>query len=265
MGEGRGEGVHSKPNHRQCEKLSQKFLRYDILPTMTNQPTPNQPDENAERKARHLAMLAECAELTMVLTRLASIKACDQLDPEAPPAKNAPKQPDAVLAFARLSRALRQTIALEAKLATPPKAKATPNDWQATPESTAKAHLAEAILTAAKADKTVIRRHGPTIAHIQRHIEERLDADDVDQDIAANENFAAIVASLCEDLGIPYDFNKTPNEDLNSLTKAIQARQNKLNPYYKKPDDDDDDDEEEDLPPLSQNEDRGDDPPPAPS
>lgn len=228
---------------------------------MTNQPTPNQPGENAERKARHLAMLAELADLTMVLTRRASIKACDQLDPEAPPAETATKQPDAVLAFARLSRALRQTIALEAKLATPSKPQPTPNAWQATPESTAKAHLADAILTAAKADKTVIRRHGPTIAHIQRHIEERLDADDVDQDIAANENFAAIVASLCEDLGIPYDFHKTPNEDLNLLTKAIQARQNKANPHQKKAAAA----EEEDLPPLPRREGRGEGPPPAPS
>ncbi len=93
-----------------------------------------------ERRARHLRMARELAELGMALARAAATQALLEWrappggasEPPAPdstpadtaaetqaaePAAVARPRPDHALAFARLSRAVRQTIALEARIA----------------------------------------------------------------------------------------------------------------------------------------------------
>ncbi|HEX4261970.1 MAG TPA: hypothetical protein VHY76_12810, partial [Acetobacteraceae bacterium] len=84
-------------------------------------PTP--PEETAaERTARHLAMLRELAGIGMALARALGEQALAALAPPAPetpepaPAPAPPSRTDPGLAFARVTRAVRQTIALEARI-----------------------------------------------------------------------------------------------------------------------------------------------------
>ena len=64
--------------------------------------------EAGERRARHLRILAELAEIGMELVQHVQRQV---LDEDVPPGA------DPVLAFARLAKAVRQTVALEAKVA----------------------------------------------------------------------------------------------------------------------------------------------------
>ena len=78
------------------------------------------PDHDApDWRAEHLAMLRELAELNMRLARAvvtqAEVAAAQQAEPDAPPA---PHTADPSLALSRLGRAVRLTLAMEAKVRT---------------------------------------------------------------------------------------------------------------------------------------------------
>jgi hypothetical protein len=84
-------------------------------------PEPQPPPD--ERTERHLAMCQEIAELGMQLLRAVAHQAIQDWTEEQPEAK-APKKPDPALTFSRLSGAVRQAIALEARIANPPQTQA---------------------------------------------------------------------------------------------------------------------------------------------
>src|SRR5436305_2049621 len=74
-------------------------------------PTPTRaPESDADRRARHLDMLREMAELAMAVARDAAAKATSP-DPAPPDA------PDPGLTFSRATRAARPAIALEPRIA----------------------------------------------------------------------------------------------------------------------------------------------------
>ena len=87
------------------------------------------PKPLTERAEQHIAMLAEMADLTMVLCEVAAARAAKQLAAPATPqdAHDAQDAQNAVLDFTRLAASLRQTIALEARIAAgPPSPAANP-------------------------------------------------------------------------------------------------------------------------------------------
>src|SRR3954471_3207138 len=80
-------------------------------PANAPDPTPPRaPETDAERRARHLDMLREMAELAMEVARDAAAKATSP-DPATAGC------PDPGLTFARATRAARQAIALETRIA----------------------------------------------------------------------------------------------------------------------------------------------------
>ena len=183
-------------------------------------PTP--PDQD-QRKTRHLDMLEELAALAMALARSAAEKAQAQLDDPTPEPR-----PDPVLAFARLSCTVRQLIALEARIASPDakaRAATTPK-----PIDEAREFIAEATRACAKADPAATRRHGPTKRHIERNIDERLKADDVTEMIEEDMPAYVIVSTMCDDLNIECDVNKQPDENLEPLSEALEARRKARTP-----------------------------------
>ena len=86
--------------------------------------TPFASESAAERTARHLAMCQELAELGMQMARAAARQAVCAAESAAttPPR---PKRQNPSLAFARISREIRQIITLENRLAAPATAAAT--------------------------------------------------------------------------------------------------------------------------------------------
>ncbi len=100
------------------------------------------PDAAAERTAHHLAVCRELIDLGMVLTRAAAAKALQEWsvpepqagDPPNPTPEPAQPEPPATprriadpgLLFARLSRAVRQAVALECRVAADAAAAANP-------------------------------------------------------------------------------------------------------------------------------------------
>ena len=92
------------------------YTRMSLTPLRPRPPNaplsapPRAPETDAERRARHLDMLREMAELAMEVARHAAAKATSP-DPATADA------PDPGLTFARATRAARQAIALETRIA----------------------------------------------------------------------------------------------------------------------------------------------------
>jgi len=81
----------------------------------------SEPPEPDERTQRHLAMCQEMAEIGMQLIRAVAHKAMQDWTEEEPePQAKAAKKPDPALTFTRISGAVRQAIALEARIAQGP-------------------------------------------------------------------------------------------------------------------------------------------------
>ena len=163
--------------------------------------SPRAPETDAERRARHLDMLREMAELAMAIARDAAAKATS-LDPTPPGA------PDPGLTFARATRAARQAIALETRIAAGDLPSLRPsrpaNDPAAAPDPR-RAHLRQALHKAARAEpgRPALRRD------IDISIERELGADP-EAEIATGE----ILAKLSEQLGLPFDPSLLPDHFL---------------------------------------------------
>jgi len=80
----------------------------------------SEPPRANERTERHLAMCQEMAELGMQLVRAVAHKALQEWAEDEAQAKPAARKPDPALTFSRLSGAVRQAIALEARIAQGP-------------------------------------------------------------------------------------------------------------------------------------------------
>jgi hypothetical protein len=150
----------------------------------------------AERKARQLATLRRLGELTMGLAEAAAAKAAQHLAEPGPPEPDG-KQADPVLAFTRLSRAVRQTIALEIRVASDDVAPHRPP-----PPDPRRPLLRRALHRAAAAD--------PGRPGLKREIDARIEHEllaDPEGDAPLGEVFATI----CDGLALPFDPSQLPD------------------------------------------------------
>ena len=161
-------------------------------------------------------MLERLATLAMALTEAAAEKAQAQIEDPKP-------GPDPIKAFTSLATTVRQLIALEARIADPKAPTMRPDPK---PVDEAREYIAEATRACAKADPAATRRHGPTKRHIERNIDERLQADDVTEMIEEDMPAYVIVSTMCDDLNIECDVAKQPDENLIPLSEALEARKN---------------------------------------
>ena len=163
--------------------------------------------QSEARASRQMRMLQELAEIGMQLARAVGRQIADRV-PEDPGGGDADLAPDLALVFSRISRAVRQTIALEARL-----------DRQL--------HEARAAEDAAKAEhariatRTLVRRRkhtvreavqdavdaeacGPELEVLLADLDERLDDSDDNLDFAELP-VGQLVARICRQLGVTPD------------------------------------------------------------
>jgi hypothetical protein len=157
-----------------------------------------------------MRMCQELAELGMQLARAIAAKALQDLAPPEP-AQPEPAQPqkpaaDPALAFARITRAVRQCIALEAHLmAGSPQGRPKPQRPPPDPRRATLQNIFETVL-----------RTNPNRAELKRETNERLEtqlATDPDGNISIPDIFYTIV----NDLGIELDLANIPDETLDQL------------------------------------------------
>jgi hypothetical protein len=168
------------------------------------------------RIARQLARLEELAEIGMDLARQVRREALAEPREDGPPARPVA---DLALVFSRISRAVRQTLALEARLAA---------DHQA--ELAAGRHIlreaahalqtrlvrdqkrAQVRVIAAEAIEAEI--HEDCRAQVLAEMDERLDAyDDLERDDLERRPVGALVAEICRALGVPVDWSLWEQEE----------------------------------------------------
>ena len=152
-------------------------------------------DLSAEtRTERHLRLLAELAELGMRLTRTLVAQA------EQTPGAEADPQ----LAYARLTRSIRQTMALETRLA---------DDQKVRRERQARQHRYERQAQVRRRVERAIDADADEadIDDLLCDLNERLsDPDDTD---FTNRPLIEVVASICRDLGVAFDPAQWQDED----------------------------------------------------
>lgn len=155
----------------------------------------------AERKDRHLAMLAELGELAMDLARNAAAAAQDAIAQETDPAPH-------IASFTRLANTTRQLIALETRLAS-----RAPANGHADADAAPPIHNPErARIGRIVRDNAKRAIDGPRLRDINRYLETRLDAPDVDEAITSTEPIGVIARTICQELSIPFDLAQQPDD-----------------------------------------------------
>jgi hypothetical protein len=155
------------------------------------EPTPGHTAQD-DRAEQRLAMLRELAEIGMALARDVGQQAAAD-----------PQGPDLGLVFSRIARAVRQTLALEARL----------EQDRRNQDRDAQSERARAVRLRGAARKTQVRRavERAIDAEASDHEAENLFADLVDrlddQEEAwfADRPVADLVAAICRDLGVTHD------------------------------------------------------------
>ena len=205
--------------------------------------------ERAERRERHLGMLRELGEIGMKLARAVGQKAVERMEAvepaEAPdqagPAEAASAQaastepaapaqkpgPDLALVFARLSLAVRQTVALEARIAEGKLAPMHKPVQKPVQRQLPAGVLARLTKQAAEAERDRRHRHkdqvsrivtqaieaehtgkaGYTGYHLEAALSSRLEDEDVQRDIG-RQPLGAIAARICRDLRLDPDWRR---------------------------------------------------------
>ncbi|HEX4261274.1 MAG TPA: hypothetical protein VHY76_09245 [Acetobacteraceae bacterium] len=171
---------------------------------------PPDAESDAARTARHLAMLRELAEIGMALARALGEQALAAPQAEAPDPP-APPRADPGLAFARVARAVRQCIALEARIAAGPLPAPRGRGAPRPPPYPRRETISRVVRLAAEGD-------GLSAAALKRDIEERLDEEldaDPDGEIEVEDHIAAILG----DLGLGRNLARQPDEVLAILIR----------------------------------------------
>ena len=159
------------------------------------------PEDPAERKARHLAMLRDLAELGMNLARKAAEKADEDLERDDTQAQ--PGKPDHNLTFNRHARAVRDTIALESRIASDTPSRRAPPYRPAASSDPRRPLLRRALHQAAHAE--------PDRAQLCRAIDERIEQEllaDPAQDTPAG----SVLAAISRHLDLSIDPSKLSDE-----------------------------------------------------
>jgi hypothetical protein len=169
------------------------------------QPSSETPDVATARTERHLRLLAELAEIGMDLAREVRRQALDQTD-AAPPAA------ELALTFSRIARAVRQTVALESKLAeeTPSGLAVRPaldvsDRWRSARRKRQVKVIVGRILEAESNSDFEANR-------LFKERDERLNDGDEEADFA-DCPIGELVARICRDLGVNPDWSQFEDED----------------------------------------------------
>jgi len=204
----------------------------------------------SERTERHLRMLQRLAEIGMELAEAVGRQALEQAKAASEPAGTPQKAgPDLGLVFTRISRAVRQTVALEARIAEgplTPRAVSAALDRQAERAALAetdrrrrrKAQVGRIVKQAINAELTGIKAY-----QRERELRERLEDEDVETDIG-DHPIGEIIARICWDLGLDPNWRRWAEDHW-----AVEEARTKApgSPYAEWGDEEDGEAEEETL------------------
>jgi hypothetical protein len=149
---------------------------------------PTEVSEVAERHARHLRMLARLADIGMELVEHVRQQVLEEASLPAV---------DPSLAFTRLAKAVRQTLALEAKVAADGFGSAPLSSRGAAPAGVVAGAWFGAIASAAESD-------GDEAERLLLDMQEQLDDPEFEDELA-DWPIGVVVASICRALGVGFD------------------------------------------------------------
>ena len=188
-------------------------------PTEPTEPTDPPPDRAAADTAYYRHVLHQLIDMGLDLAQQLHQQATTPT-PDAPPDHS--HAPDPTVAFDRIARAVRRTVALARSLAVPPSADA------ATPGTAAHRLLARSRVIREVEDAIQRARDDRDAGPLHAELRERLDDPDLDDEIAVRP-VGDIIADICRDLGIaaPPDIapwkRRTPADIVDLRALAAQA------------------------------------------
>jgi len=159
--------------------------------------TPNAADARTER---HLRTLQELAELGMTLARAVATRAAETGDPNV------------ALAFTRIARAVRQTLALEARLADDRETVRAGHAQRLAQETAARGRRRKKLVEGAVERAIDAECHGETAEDLKDELSERLE-DRYDDTDFADRPVSELIARICKDLGVTPDPTLWEDED----------------------------------------------------
>jgi hypothetical protein len=186
------------------------------------------PGPLSERTERHLRMLAELAEIGMALARQVGRQALDAggLDGDS-------LDGDLGLVFSRIARAVRQTVALEARLEADARAvEVERSAAMAGREAAQRVRVRQQKVRLKKLVEQTISSEAEMrdAENLRLDLDERLDDPDVDAELGWRP-IGVIYAAICQDLGIKADLKQFSDAELGFDRKpagaglaALQAR-----------------------------------------
>jgi hypothetical protein len=174
------------------------------------------PRPEAERRERHSRILQELADIGMELVQHVRRQALEEV---------APSSADPVLAFTRLARAVRQTIALDARLATGAVAPVRPvaqGNAAARPgigllRARVRRSVEEAIATASEADGA----DGEAAEALLLDMHEQLDDPEFEDELA-EWPIGVVVASICRALRVEVDLAHFSDAEMGLDAESIR-------------------------------------------
>jgi hypothetical protein len=166
----------------------------------TSTPSGDTPDPAQDRAERHLRVLQELAELGMSLARDVAARAAETADP------------DLVLAFSRIARAVRQTVALEAKLADDRETARADHARRLAQETAARGGRRKKFVEDAVERAIYAEAQGETAEDLLGDLYERLQDPRDDADFA-DRPIGELIADICKALGVTPDPSLWEDED----------------------------------------------------
>ncbi len=174
------------------------------LPDPANDASPAQASQRDEDAQYYRQVLHELIEIGTDLARIVHRQATPAPNSEPNAAPAAAPAPDPTIAFDRIARTLRRTIALARKLTDPaPQRPAELRAERAAEQSGQRRLAARKQIIRAVEDTIQRRTDGAEAEALHAELRERLDDPDLDDDLD-QQPIAEIIASICRDLGIEH-------------------------------------------------------------
>jgi hypothetical protein len=155
------------------------------------------PETDEARTERHLAVLKELTEIGLTLARAVCAQATGEAAPDAPPIVST----DLGLTASRIARAVRQTVALEARLAEDRRAGQADRAAKRAQETKVRAWLRKAKVQDIVERAIEAQETGDAAEDLLSDLAERL-ADPDDEAVFADRPLPDLVARICRDLGV---------------------------------------------------------------
>ncbi len=172
-----------------------------FIATSTPAPSSCPPDSaretDEERTDRHLAVLKELTEIGMRVARAVEAQATGEAAPDAPQIVST----DLGLTLSRIARAVRQTVALEARLAEDRRAGQAQRAAKLAQETKVRSWLRKAKVQDIVERAIEAQESGDRAEDLLSDLAERL-ADPDDEALFADRPLPELVARICRDLGV---------------------------------------------------------------